>query len=471
MGWRFRKSFKLLPGVRINVSKRGISTTIGASPLSLNVGSRGTHATFSIPGTGLSHREKLGGQRRGGDDSPSTPEEQIPFYQPHEFGLAKQEIRSASTYELSSVGLEGLRNLLSFAAQEHRHLDIESAEAAKKVVDTTITFDNWNQGFFLKRIRKARFAQLAEEAQEAKDSTQMDVAPEIRTTFGHLCDAFSVLSTSQFIWDTLSTKRADQFRARTIAHQEIDRMPVRFRLGQSGTLQCEWNVPHLENANGGDMFIYPGFILYRVTRGSFAVIDSREITVKFEPTGFIEETVAPTDSEHVGQTWKYANKDGGPDRRFSGNYAIPIYKYGEIQMTSFTGLNEKYLVSCCPRAEAFVQAWQIFQSSLPPQPFTQNSQERALLPPIRVPEINDDTAVARGAALVAAEIRRREMVGQGNKKGNAEKLALILIGAMILFVVVLVVMYQASAPASESIASPSPSPAVTATPARRRRAR
>jgi hypothetical protein len=38
MGWRYRKSFKLLPGVRINVSSRGVSTTIGGKALSVNVG-------------------------------------------------------------------------------------------------------------------------------------------------------------------------------------------------------------------------------------------------------------------------------------------------------------------------------------------------------------------------------------------------------------------------------------------------
>jgi hypothetical protein len=32
MGWRFRKSFSPLPGVRLNFSPRGISTSVGAGP-------------------------------------------------------------------------------------------------------------------------------------------------------------------------------------------------------------------------------------------------------------------------------------------------------------------------------------------------------------------------------------------------------------------------------------------------------
>jgi hypothetical protein len=59
MGFRFRKSFKILPGVRINVGKRGVSTTIGGRGASINVGKKGTYINTSIPGTGLSYRQKI----------------------------------------------------------------------------------------------------------------------------------------------------------------------------------------------------------------------------------------------------------------------------------------------------------------------------------------------------------------------------------------------------------------------------
>lgn len=52
MGWGFRKSFKIAPGIRVNLSKRGVSTSFGAKGLTVN--SRGK-VTASIPGTGLSY--------------------------------------------------------------------------------------------------------------------------------------------------------------------------------------------------------------------------------------------------------------------------------------------------------------------------------------------------------------------------------------------------------------------------------
>jgi hypothetical protein len=59
MGFRFRKSIRILPGIRINLGARGVSTTIGPRGASVNVGPRGTYANVGIPGTGLSSRTKL----------------------------------------------------------------------------------------------------------------------------------------------------------------------------------------------------------------------------------------------------------------------------------------------------------------------------------------------------------------------------------------------------------------------------
>ena len=55
MGWRFRRSVRLIPGVRINFSKSGVSTSIGGRGAWLTVGRRGTRATVGIPGTGISY--------------------------------------------------------------------------------------------------------------------------------------------------------------------------------------------------------------------------------------------------------------------------------------------------------------------------------------------------------------------------------------------------------------------------------
>lgn len=60
MGFRFRKSVKLLPGLKVNVSKSGASLTIGKAGACVNVGAKGTRATVGLPGTGLSYSTRVG---------------------------------------------------------------------------------------------------------------------------------------------------------------------------------------------------------------------------------------------------------------------------------------------------------------------------------------------------------------------------------------------------------------------------
>lgn len=55
MGFRFQKRIKLLPGVTVNLSKSGISTSVGPRGAKVTVGHGKTRTTVGIPGTGLSH--------------------------------------------------------------------------------------------------------------------------------------------------------------------------------------------------------------------------------------------------------------------------------------------------------------------------------------------------------------------------------------------------------------------------------
>lgn len=65
MGWGYRKRKQILPGVWLNFSKRGISTTIGKRGASVNFGSSGTFLNLGIPGTGLYSRQRISSGKRG----------------------------------------------------------------------------------------------------------------------------------------------------------------------------------------------------------------------------------------------------------------------------------------------------------------------------------------------------------------------------------------------------------------------
>lgn len=66
MGWRFRRSIRIAPGVRINVSGSGISTSLGGRGATVNIGRSGMRATVGIPGTGISFSQRVGGGSHAG---------------------------------------------------------------------------------------------------------------------------------------------------------------------------------------------------------------------------------------------------------------------------------------------------------------------------------------------------------------------------------------------------------------------
>ena len=289
------------------------------------------------------------------------------------------EIRSASTTTLTSEGLEPVKELLITAQTERAKLLPELRETEREATRLRSKHERWKDGWLFKRLFKRYFVGLGELTAEATEkeaelqeqerlsrlNTEFDLPENLRDSFGRVCEAVATLSQSQRIWDTLSSAATDRQRERTTASQRIERKPVAMSLGSCDVIQTSWQVPHLMNANGGELFIYPAFVLYHVSRETFALVDIRDASLDYSPVSFIEEESIPSDTQVIGQTWKKANKDGSPDRRFANNYRIPVVAYGGIRITSKSGLNEEYLISNAASAQGFVQAWTTFKEALP----------------------------------------------------------------------------------------------------------
>lgn len=64
MGLRFRNTIKIAPGVKLNISKSGISTSIGERGNTVNISKRGVRSTIGIPGTGISYSTMLTGKKK-----------------------------------------------------------------------------------------------------------------------------------------------------------------------------------------------------------------------------------------------------------------------------------------------------------------------------------------------------------------------------------------------------------------------
>ncbi len=75
MAFRFQRRIRLAPGVRLNLSKRGLGLSVGPRGASLSMGPSGVHGHAGIPGTGLAYRRKLSGAggRGGAPGTAATP--------------------------------------------------------------------------------------------------------------------------------------------------------------------------------------------------------------------------------------------------------------------------------------------------------------------------------------------------------------------------------------------------------------
>lgn len=390
MGWRYRSSFKLFPGVRINVSSRGVSTTIGVRGASVNFSSRGAYLNTGIPGTGLSFRQRLNvpSQKPTHDNvvyAPSTPSavpgppvEEPPaveIYSLADLNLPGA-IKSAGITELVSQGLRDLQSLLEAADREYqaitRELDrTKRRESACQGLVTRLQRSWWRRFFQKKQLiaTQAEAEQLKEHRQELEEQQRLctvpidsDLQPELAQAFEAIQQAFRTACTSKMIWDKTSAAASNQFATRSAASTVITRTKVKFNSRPADIINSESLPCHLANANGGDIYLYPGFILVFESKEQFALIDWRDVEVQFWRQRFIEDEDVPSDAPQVDQTWQYVNKNGSPDLRFSNNRQLPILEYGDLCFRSDSGLNEAYQLSNPDYAEKLYQAFVAYRS-------------------------------------------------------------------------------------------------------------
>ena len=420
MGFRFQRRLKLFPGVRLNFSRGGISATIGVRGASVTLGGTGAYVNLGLPGTGLSFRQRItpsvGGRPKTpqrpsnggpGEQPPPSLEPQLgPVLETYPTGPVAGAIRSAPVSTLTSVGLDELKKLINEAALRRVEL-IATVSAAARVLQKAQRRLRHARWFIVRLFTIKALPRLAERVVAAEEiltgtrqklagcSVEIEFAFDQTTldTFAALVRGFQRMAGCQRIWDITASIATNRFLERTTAQHRITRKPVRLNISRSEIIDTNCKALYFTNANGNDIYIYPGFVMMQSASKDFALIDVRELQVRFSQSNFIEEEDIPTDSEVIGQTWQKANKDGSRDRRFAGNYEIPVVKYAEIEFHSPTGLYEVYQFSSYSRALAFSQALAEYQTAV--AALAERSKDHPLMPLLAsTDEESEDTDAA-----------------------------------------------------------------------------
>jgi hypothetical protein len=412
MGFRFQRRLKLFPGVRLNFSRGGISTTIGVRGASFTLGHRGAYVNLGIPGSGFSFRERILQQpdkrsevrpRPSGEAADHLQPETAPLQppDPYQDALPAGAIRSAPISTLTSAGLDELKKLINEAALERIKLNatVSANEKALEHEQQRLRYARW---FIVRLFTRRAILRLVERV-NAAEATLTDTRQQLRgcsveidfafdqptlNSFAALVRSFDALIKCQKIWDVTASVLADRFVERTIASQNVTRKIVTLSISRSEIVDTDYNALCFTNANGNDIYFYPGFVMMPGPSKDFALIDLREVQARFSQSNFIEEEGVPSDSEVVGQTWKKTNKDGSRDRRFADNYQIPIAKYATIEFRSSSGLYEIYQFSSYTHAFGFHQSLTEYQNAM--AALAERSKDGSAMPLLVSPQDNSE---------------------------------------------------------------------------------
>lgn len=197
-------------------------------------------------------------------------------------------------------------------------------------------------------------------------STQIPKNENIISTFLSLKEIFNTLSQSEFVWDITTSQFIDRVKMRSAASNAVNRKRVNIFFSSVDLIKSDEEAFHFQNANGGDIYIYPSMIIVVSSNKEFALIDYRDINLNYRESHFVEEEKFPKDSKQVGTTWVKVNKDGSRDRRFSNNYQIPIALYGLLHWESKKGFNEVYQFSNSTSAQQFYHAFIEYKNCIKP---------------------------------------------------------------------------------------------------------
>jgi hypothetical protein len=285
------------------------------------------------------------------------------------------EIKSAEHSQLTSVGFEELKDELENAYVERNGLiqeilktNSELDKAKKRLKIARIFIVGLIFSKFQNNVSELEgyLVDLRKQLNETVIDIDNEFDDSIHKNYNSLHDSFIKLTESCKIWDKTNYRTTNKESERTIASTSISRGLVNFKLSQIPVIKSK-NIGFLiQNLNGGDLHLYPGFALMtsEMDIQKFGIIDLQEIELTYSTINFIEKEEVPIDAKSVGTTWLKVNKNGEPDKRFKGNYEIPIVRYAELNFTTKSGLNESFMISNIESAEQFYNRFLEYQKGL-----------------------------------------------------------------------------------------------------------
>ncbi|MDP4086685.1 MAG: DUF4236 domain-containing protein [Bacillota bacterium] len=162
MGFRFRKSFKIAPGVRVNVSRRSSSISFGGRGMRYTINNRGRRTTsVGIPGTGISYVTTSSTSSKGYNRTNTYRERQ-------QLQQRQREIAKLEMLKRNQLEMDLFQNQMELLTSIHKECDDpvdweqhkntphpfgnDSIGPLEK--DAIKVYENYRPGFFAKLFKR-----------------------------------------------------------------------------------------------------------------------------------------------------------------------------------------------------------------------------------------------------------------------------------------------------------------------------
>ncbi len=215
-----------------------------------------------------------------------------------------------------------------------------------------------------------------EELNRQLADVQMDVdAPltdEEKEAYGKLCDAFEQVMHSAYAWFVAPSNYGSptEPHAQTIGK----RRQASAYVGVFDYLKSDFDVPVLDTGDT-QYYIYPKFVIKASSVCEFEVYPLTPSAITASIVKHAEAEVKPFDAHSTEEAWLYANGDGSPDKRHTNNKLVPVYQYGCINF-DLGSTQSRFMFSNGKASERFAEALDFYVGK--PNASSSSSEEDAM---------------------------------------------------------------------------------------------
>ncbi|OPZ94129.1 MAG: hypothetical protein BWY74_00800 [Firmicutes bacterium ADurb.Bin419] len=327
MGFYFRKSVKFGP-MRVNFSKSGVGFSGGVKGLRIGKGPKGNYI----------HAGRNG------------------FYYKKAFGNGKQKVlapipqpqeNNQNIYDFKDIESKDISNLIDSSSDDLlKEINEKNKKIRLWIVWTIISslLSVINPGFIAFFVLLPIFFYI----DKRRKSVLLiyDITPEKERQLQNFYDVFWEVVNANKKWHVQSSANLNEINQRKInagAGNIMRRNEIKISFSSPPYFITNVQIPKIPLGKK-TLYFFPDRVLVFQGKQVGSIMYS-SLKINYSNTSFIETSIVPRDTRIIGSTWRYVNKDGGPDRRFSNNRQLPIVEYSSLLFSSLSGLNEMIHVS------------------------------------------------------------------------------------------------------------------------------